>query len=123
VHTCAPGTPLDLLRGAGARGLSVDLGVLVAADLDHLAEAWEAGETVVLGVVPGVAPGVAPADRPTSTQVTERVQRILDMLGLDLEEVSPRLLLSPACGLATATPDWVRDALRTCREAAVNLSG
>ncbi len=120
VHACAPGTPLDLVRGAGARGLSVDLGVLVAADLDHLAEAWDAGDTVALGVVPGLAP---PAERPTSTQVTERVQRILDMLGLDLEEVSPRLVLSPACGLAGASPDWVRDALRTCREAAVNLSG
>ena len=119
VHSCAAGTPLGLLRAAGTRGLSVDLGVLVVADLDQLAEAWEAGETVALGVVPGVDP----AERPTAVQVTERVQRVLDLLGIDLGEASPRLVLTPACGLAGASPGWVRDALRTCREAAVNLSG
>ncbi|MEO5851663.1 MAG: methionine synthase [Nocardioides sp.] len=119
VHTCAPGTPLGLLRGAGARGLSVDLSMMVAGDLDELAEAWDAGETVVLGVVP-TQEGVA---LPSATEATERVQRLLDMLGLDLEEVSPRLVLSPACGLAGASPAWVRDTLRTCREAAANLSG
>jgi len=34
VHSCAAATPLDLLRGAGARGLSVDTSVLVSADHD-----------------------------------------------------------------------------------------
>ena len=118
VHTCAAGTPLGLLRGAGARGLSVDLSVLVAADLDQVAEAWEAGETVALGVVPALDP----AAPPSTTEVTERLLRLLDVLGLDVEEVSPRLVLSPACGLAGASPAWVRDALRTCREAAGGLS-
>ena len=49
VHSCAGGTPLALLRGAGARGLSVDLEATDAAGQDVLAEALEAGETVVLG--------------------------------------------------------------------------
>ena len=35
-HSCAPGTPLDLIRGAGAKGLSVDFAVLSAADHDAL---------------------------------------------------------------------------------------
>ena len=118
VHTCSAGTPLELVRGAGARGLSVDLDVLGAAELDQVAEALDAGETVALGVVPGADPGPA-----TAAEVTERVQRLLDMLGLEVEEVSPRLLLSPACGLAGASPPWVRTALRTCREAAANLTG
>ena len=38
-------TPLALLRGAGARGLSVDLALCRRADHDALAEALEAGET------------------------------------------------------------------------------
>ena len=46
----------QLLRGAGARGLSVDLSVLTATDMDVLAEALEAGETVALGVVPSLEP-------------------------------------------------------------------
>ncbi|WP_258016915.1 hypothetical protein [Nocardioides marinisabuli] len=43
VHSCAAGTPLALLRGAGARGLLVDADRLGAADHDVLAEALEAG--------------------------------------------------------------------------------
>ena len=52
VHSCAPGTPWGLLRGAGARGLSADLAVLGPEELDALAEALDAGERVALGVVP-----------------------------------------------------------------------
>ncbi len=59
VHTCARDTPLDLLRGAGARGLSVDLAMMSAADHDVLAEALDQDETVVLGVLPSTEPGPA----------------------------------------------------------------
>ncbi|HEU5038566.1 MAG TPA: methionine synthase [Nocardioides sp.] len=117
VHTCAPGTPLGLLRGAGARGLSVDLGVLSAADHDVLAEAVEQGETVALGVVPGTDPALEPTDG----EVTESVLRWLDMLGLDPHEVGPRLVLTPACGFAGATPAWARRALRLLGTAARHL--
>ncbi|GAB6983739.1 uroporphyrinogen decarboxylase/cobalamine-independent methonine synthase family protein [Nocardioides pyridinolyticus] len=117
VHSCAPATPLGLLRGAGARGLSVDLAVLSAADHDALAEALEAGETVALGVVPGLAP----ATEPTDAHVTESVLRWLDMLGLDPAEVSDGLVVTPSCGLAGATPAWVRTALTLLRTTAGNL--
>ncbi len=56
VHSCAAGVPWQLLRGAGARGLSADLSVLTADDMDVLAEALEAGETLALGVVPSLEP-------------------------------------------------------------------
>ena len=119
VHTCASGAPLALLRTSGARGLSVDLAMMSAADLDVLAEALEAGETVALGVVPSLDPGTPVTD----TEVTERVLRWLDMLGLDGDEVSKRLVLTPTCGLAGATPAWVRRALSLVRTSATNLSG
>ena len=113
VHSCAAGTPLDLVRGAGARGLSVDLDVLDAAGHDQLAEALEAGETVVLGVVPTVQ--TATDDQ----RLTERVLRWLEMVGL---EPGDRLGLSPTCGLAGATPDWTRRALELTRAATRNLA-
>lgn len=119
LHSCAPGVPLDVVRRAGARGLSVDLAVLAAADHDHLAEALEAGDTVALGVVPGTDPAVAPTD----TQVTESVLRWLDMLGLDPAEVGERLVLTPACGLAGASPAYARTALGLLRASAGHLSG
>ena len=119
VHSCAPGTQLGLLRGAGARGLAVDLGVLGAAGHDVLAEALEAGETVALGVVPSVDAAQAPTDK----DVVERVQRWLDMLGLDPEEVGDQLVVTPTCGLAGATSGWARQALALSRSAAAALSG
>ena len=119
VHTCAAGTPLPLLRTSGARGISVDLGLMTAADHDALAEALEDGETVALGVVPSLDPATAPTD----TEVTERVLRWLDMLGLDPGEVGDRLVVTPTCGLAGASPAWVRQALALARTTAANLSG
>jgi methionine synthase II (cobalamin-independent) len=117
-HSCAPGTPLDLLRGAGARGLSVDVDVLAPADHDVLGQALEAGDGVALGVVPALDPATAPTDR----TLTDRVLSWLDMLGLDPDAVGQRLLVTPACGLAGASPAWVRRALTLCREVATNLS-
>lgn len=117
LHSCAPGVPLDVVRRAGARGLSVDLSVLAAADHDHLAEALEAGDTVALGVVPGTDP----AHTPTDKQVTESVLRWLDMLGLDPEEVGSRLVLTPGCGLAGASPSYARTALGVLRSSAGHL--
>ena len=91
VHSCAAGTPLDLLRGAGAAGLSVDHAQLSARDHDELAAALEAGQTVALGVVPSTDPATAPTDG----QVTEAVLRWTEMLGLDLDQVGDRLVLTP----------------------------
>jgi len=115
VHCCAADIPIELLRKAGARGISVDLAAVGAAAHDGLAEALDAGERVLLGVVPALDPGSAVSDR----SVGEQVQRWLDMLGL---EPTDNLLLTPACGLAGASPAWARQALETVARAARNLS-
>jgi methionine synthase II (cobalamin-independent) len=117
VHSCAPGTPLDLLRTAGARGLSVDFEVLTAADHDVLGTALEAGEGVALGLVPSVDPATPPGEG----ALTDRVLAWLDLLGLDPEDVTRRLLVTPSCGLAGASPAWARQALTLCRAVAKNL--
>ncbi|MBZ5737235.1 methionine synthase [Nocardioides mangrovi] len=118
VHSCAAGTPLGLLRGAGAQGLSVDLAMTSAADHDALAETLEAGGTVALGVVPSVDPST----RPTDAGVTESVLRWLDMVGLDPAEVGERLVVTPSCGLAGASPGWARAALHLLSQAAGHLT-
>jgi methionine synthase II (cobalamin-independent) len=105
VHSCAAGAPLELLRGAGAVGLAVDLDLVDAAGHDQLAVALEAGEHVVLGVVPtqGEADEAA---------VVQRVERWLDLVGLE-----PRdgLVISPACGLAGTDAATARRALEIAR--------
>lgn len=117
VHSCAQGAPLDLVVGAGARGISVDLERVDAAGHEALAEAIDAGLTVALGVLPA-------SDRPTpvgDAEVTERVLRWLDRVGLEPEQVSASLVLTPACGLAGASPAYARTALTTSRAAARRL--
>jgi methionine synthase II (cobalamin-independent) len=113
-HCCAGDAPLGLLRGAGARGVSVDLAVLEAAGYDELGAALEAGDRVFLGVVPATDPD----PRPTEKQVVERVLRLLDLLGFDPDDVAGRLVLTPACGLAGATPSYAREALALVRTSA-----
>jgi hypothetical protein len=60
---------------------------------------------------------------PSDAVLTERVLRWLDMLGLDPALVGERLVITPSCGLAGASADWSRAALRLARTTAANLSG
>lgn len=108
MHSCAPDSPLELARGAGAVGLSVDLSMVDAAGFDVLATALEAGETVALGVVPSLS---ADGTGTTETALVERVLRWLDMVGLDPEVVASSLVVTPTCGLAGASYEWSRKAL------------
>lgn len=117
VHSCAPGVPWALLADAGARGLSVDHDMLTPQDLDALAQALDDGLVVGLGVVPSTDPGAVPSD----AVLTERVLRWLDMLGLDPAVVADRLVITPSCGLAGASPDWARHALSLSRDVAGHL--
>jgi methionine synthase II (cobalamin-independent) len=118
-HCCAGDVPVALLRGAGARGLSVDLAALAAEQYEPLAEAIDAGERILLGVVAATAPSAPETQR----QVIDRVRRLLDMLGFAPEEVAGRLALTPACGLAGATPGYAKEALSLVRESASRVSG
>ena len=116
-HCCAADVPLGLLTGAGAVGVSVDLDVLPPEAYDELAGLLEQGRPVLLGVMPSTAPATPLSD----TAVTERVLRFLDMVGLDPESASS-LVLTPACGLASADPAWARRALRLVQKAAQSLA-
>ncbi len=113
-HCCAADAPLALLRGAGARGLLVDLGLVGAEGHDVLAEALEAGESVGLGVLASFDPDPVPSDK----AAVERVSRWLDLVGLS---PSPGLVVTPTCGLAGASVGWSRQALRLALAAAQRL--
>ncbi len=115
-HCCAADAPIALLRGAGAGAVSVDLAVLPPSAYDELATVLDQGARLHLGVIPSTG-STAPATRP----VVERVRRLLDMIGYDAAEVADQLVLTPACGLAGATPAYARGALRAVREAAADL--
>lgn len=115
VHCCAADPPIPLLRGAGAAGVSVDLGLLGAGEYDDIGALLEDGGTAYLGVIPSLEPGT------TTSAVIDSVRRVLGMLGLDPEEVADQLVITPTCGLAGATTAYSRAALLLARECAVEL--
>lgn len=115
VHCCDGDVPVDLLVGAGARGVLVDLAVLAPSAFDALAQLLEDDGTVGLGVVPSTGPV------PAGGAVAERVLRFAEMLGLDPTGLGDRLLVTPACGLAGRAPEEATAVLRACRSAATDL--
>ena len=116
-HCCAPEVPVDLLTGAGAAGVSVDLTCLAASGYDAVAVLLEAGAPVHLGVVPTLRP----EGQVSEQALGERVLRFLDMLGLDPDGVGSSLVVTPTCGLAGADTPWARQALALARRTAADL--
>ncbi len=114
VHCCAPRAPLALFRAAGAGALSFDLGLV--QDLDAVGEAVDAGVHLLPGVVPGTD---APVPLPKAT--ASRVQAWWRELGFPADDLAGAVTLTPACGLAGATPGYARDAMTHVREAAKYL--
>ncbi len=116
-HCCDADVPVALLRGAGAGAVSVDVATLAVTAYDELATVLDEGGTAYLGVLPATG-----SRTPSAKAAAERTMRLLDMLGLDPGEVSDRLVLTPACGLAGATPAYARGVLGALREAAAALT-
>ena len=118
VHCCAPSVPLPIIGGTGAGAVSFDLSLLRRGDEDAVAEAAEAG----LGLLAGVVPAAEPEGTPRADDVPAIVSRVADLwrrLGLDPAWCAERVVLTPACGLAGASPGYARTALTRCRDAAL----
>lgn len=113
VHCCAPRTPYRLLRSAGAKAISVDAALLRRQDEDAIGEAVEAGTGFLLGVVPGTDTAL-----PKPAASLTRVQELWRRLGFSPKTLAAGVAVTPACGLAGASPAYARTALKHCREAA-----
>ncbi len=122
VHCCAPGVPIPLLRRAGVAGVSLDFSLLTERDDDDLGEAVEAGTRILAGVVPSTgqpaAQSGAVSDPAGSVQGVRTLWR---RLGLEPELLGRRVLVTPTCGLAGASPDYARRALSLSVKAAQSL--
>ncbi|WP_432904275.1 methionine synthase [Micromonospora matsumotoense] len=117
VHCCASDVPLELLRTAGAVGVALDLALLT--DLDPLGEAIDAGLGLLAGVAPTQPPSAGRA--PTSAQLADRVRGLWDRLGFPRRQLAEQVVVTPACGLASASPEYARAVLTACRDAGRRL--
>lgn len=112
MHCCASDVPIDLIRTAGAGFVSIDL---TWSDEPHrnddaLGRAWESGLGILAGCVPSTSAdeiGEARASAPL---------RVLHRLGLEDPVWLEQVAVTPACGLAGASPAW-RPRIRRCARA------
>ncbi len=106
-HCCAPRPPLELFRRAGAGSVSFDAALVGQAQDDALGTAVEAGVALWLGVVPGTDADLAPLP-----DTVDGVRRLWGRLGFAPERLPASVVVTPACGLAGASPAYARAALR-----------
>ena len=137
VHCCAPNPPLALLTRTGVVGVGIDATLpsisgdtALPAALDAVGEVWDAGTPLLLGLVPAVPP--RPGRSPDRSDVTEdadpdaappalrtlarRAFDLADRLGFDRTRLGDLAVPTPTCGLAGATQEWARTAMRLSRQ-------
>lgn len=114
LHSCAAGIPWKALQRSGIHAVSVDVSTLTAADLDGVGDFVDSGRTVMLGVVPTSAPTV----RPSAEEIAKAAVAVTDRLGFARSLLRDRIGITPACGLAGATPQWARIAIELVQKAA-----
>lgn len=117
VHSCAPDVPFALLRRAGVAGISFDFSLLTERDEEAIGEAVEGGTRLFAGVVPGTDSALS--DPAGSVMGVRTLWR---RLGLQPGLLTEAVTLTPACGLAGASPAYARKALAHCVRAARSLA-
>ncbi|MFC4906142.1 methionine synthase [Actinomadura gamaensis] len=113
VHCCAADVPYGLLRGAGAKGISVDMRLVPKRDDDAVGETIDAGVALFLGVVPGTD-----APLPSLEKTAAPVRELWRRLGFSAGQRGEQVVVTPSCGLAGASPRYARAALAHCQETA-----
>ena len=147
VHSCSSAVPFGIIKAAGADAIAFDLSQLRRGEEDGVAESAEAGMGLLTGAVPaGPGPDGGPAGAsrtslgppgrqngpegqgapgdgsPEARQTAERVIRLWRRLGLPLATCPEQAVITPACGLAGASPGQARAVLTRCREAGSMLA-
>jgi methionine synthase II (cobalamin-independent) len=114
LHSCAAELPWKMLQRSTIHAVSVDVQTLTPSDLDGIGEFVDSGRTVLLGVVGATTP----EHPPSAEELAKRVVSITDRLGFSRSVLRERIGVTPACGLAGATPEWARKAVELTQKTA-----
>jgi methionine synthase II (cobalamin-independent) len=66
----------------------------------------------------GVVSSTAPTVRPSAEEIAKAAVAVTDRLGFPRAVLRERIGITPACGLAGATPQWARTAIELAQKAA-----
>ncbi|HVE63709.1 MAG TPA: methionine synthase [Mycobacteriales bacterium] len=120
VHCCAARLPWGVLRAARPAFVSFDVArVSPRADYDDLAGILDDGARLLIGLLPGVDTDL---DATSVAQTAAPARRLWRDLSYPPEELARRAVLTPACGLAGASPTYARAVLTRLREAGRSLA-
>lgn len=108
IRCFAPRAPIDLLIGAGADAVSVNL-ALALPENEALPRAWEAGVGLLLGSVP-VSAGVGQA---SDTVISAPLREFMARSGFG--EVPRNIAVIPQGGLAQVDMPTAREVIDACR--------
>lgn len=116
-HVCAAEVPVALLAGAGFEAIGFDLSLVAHTNLDPWAVAFESG----VDLWPGVVPTTEPETPFSDADGVRRVEAFFSALGFGAGAYAGRVSVTPACGLAGASPSWAARALGYARTVASGL--
>ena len=111
VHCCSASPPISVLVDAGAGGISLDAAVLTPRDDDEIGLALEAGCGLLLGLLPATDADLSDLDERLAP-----AKQLWRRLGLEPDRMPGSVVVTPACGLAGASPSYARRALTACTE-------
>ena len=123
VHCCARRVPFHVITAAGATAVSFDLALVGESEQDAIGELAEAGLGVLAGAVPALAQAGSARTRARPAEDAARVTAagiitLWRRIGLPAAGLTGQVVVTPACGLAGASPDRTRTVLGQCRAAA-----
>lgn len=114
VHCCAPNPPLPLLRGVRPSALSLDTSLLRPREWEGIAVAVEDGIRLHAGLVP------TDGSRTRPQELADTLAGAWRRIGLAQQGLA-EVVVTPACGLGTVSPDVARAVQRAAVEAASEL--
>ncbi|MGB6040230.1 MAG: vitamin-B12 independent methionine synthase [Gordonia sp. (in: high G+C Gram-positive bacteria)] len=111
----------DLTKQLSSVALSLDVTTLDAArDYDGLGSFLDSGGILAAGLVPSTAPK---AGAPLQAEVLAAdLASLIDRIGLPRNVLRDNILVTPTCGLASATPEWAARALELASQVASGLA-
>jgi hypothetical protein len=105
MHCCARRVPVELAARCGVEYLSLDSGAVGDGALEAMGRWWDRGGVLALGAVRPISTPEGPM---VASGVARGVSGLWHRIGFGPEVVGPLTVLTPACGLAGATPAWAR---------------